>query len=90
MSIVDDSGDTFQLYAGPDPKDSNYPDSESAVVGVTLSKRGDKKYHAFYRERMKYTYEMSVSLSQLSSALDDAWSRLHDWIKEAGHTRTST
>lgn len=88
--VVDDSGDTYHLYAVPNPKDTNYPDSALATVGVSLSKRGDKKYHAFYRERIRFTFEQTVSLNQISSALDAVWKKLHDWITEAGHTRTAT
>ena len=88
--VVDDSGDTYYLYAGPNPKDSNYPNSALATVGVSLSKRGEKKYHAFYRERIRFTFEQTVSLDQISSALDAAWKKLHNWIAEAGHTRTAT
>jgi hypothetical protein len=88
MSIVDDSGDSYQLYAGPDPKDPKYPDSKHAVIGVSLSKRGNKNHHAFHRERLRFTFEQSVSLLQVSDSLDAAWQRVHDWIVEAGHTRT--
>ena len=86
--IVDDAGDTYHLYAGPDPKDPDYPNTRLAVVGVSLSKRGDKQHHAFHRERMRFTFQQSVPLSQLSAALDASWQRVHEWIAEAGHTRT--
>ena len=90
MAVVDDSGDEYQLYAGPDSEDSNYPDGERAIVGVSLSKRGNKNHHAFYRERMRFTFHQAVPLSGLSGALDEAWQRVHEWISQSGHTRTST
>lgn len=88
MIIVDDAGDTYHLYAGPDPEDPNYPDTRLASVGVSLAQRGNKKYHAFYRERRRFSFAQTVPLSQLSAALDASWQRLHEWIAEAGHTRT--
>jgi hypothetical protein len=88
MAIVDDAGDTYHLYAGPDPKDPAYPNSLLAVVGVTLSRRGGKNHQAFVRERRRFTYEQSVSLAELSSGLDSAWQRVQQWITEAGHTRS--
>ena len=89
MAVVDDAGDQYQLYAGPDPKDSNYPDTKLALVGVSLSKRGNKNHHAFYRERMRFTFQQLVPLSDLSRALDEAWQRVHEWISESGHSRSN-
>jgi hypothetical protein len=88
MSVVDDSGDIYQLYAGPDPKDPSYPDTKLAVVGIGLVKRGDKKYHALYPERKRFSFQQSVALSQVATALDDAWLRINQWIVDSGHTRT--
>ena len=87
IAIVDDAGDEYQLYSGPDPKDFNYPNSDLAVVGVSLSKRGNKKHHAFYRERQQFTFQQLVQLSRLSAALDEAWLRVHEWIIQSGHYR---
>ena len=88
MAVVDDAGDTYHLWAIPDPKDPDYPDASLATVGVSLIKRGDKQHHAFYREARQFTFRQSVSLSQVSTALDEAWQRVNEWIAQAGHTRT--
>jgi len=78
MSIVDDAGDTYQLFVTP---------SAAAVsVGVVLSSRAGKR--ASSREARSFDFRQSVPGAQLSSALDAAWLRVHTWIAEAGHTRT--
>ncbi len=88
MAIVDDMGDTYHLYAGPDPKDPGYPDSRLAVVGVSLFRRGSKNHHVFHRERLRFTYEQFVPLCEISGTLDSLWQGVHEWIAEAGHSRT--
>ena len=87
IQIVDDMGDTYQLYAGPDPKDPNYPDTSLALVGVSLTKRGDKKHHAMFRERQRFTFEQRVPPTEIAPALNTVWQRALEWILQAGHSR---
>jgi|GEM_PF-2403278 len=89
IQIVDDMGDTYQLYAGPDPKDKNYPDTPLALIGVSLSKRGDKKHHAMFRERQKFTFEKRVPLTEIEMTLNAVWQQALEWISDAGHSRST-
>ena len=77
MSIVDDAGDTYQLFV----------DSAGGAVsvGLVLSSRAGKRTSS--REARRFDFRQTVPAAQLSSALDVAWQRLHTWIEEAGHTR---
>ena len=85
MNVVDGVGDTYTLYAEPQKKDSNNADNTLAVVAVFLSQRGNKTPSD--RERLRFTFEQSVPVSQLAAALDAAWQRTHEWITQAGHSR---
>ena len=89
MAIVDAAGDTYHLGVGPDPKDPNFPDTKLAIVVVSLHQRGNKKHHAFFRERQRFTFQQLVPLVRLSAALDEAWQRVHEWISQSGHSRSN-
>ena len=84
MAVVDDAGDTYHLWAAPD-----FDHPGTAIAGVDLFKRGEKKHHAFYRERRRFSFRESVPVPQLASGLDACWQRVHEWIAEVGHTRTA-
>jgi hypothetical protein len=83
MSIVDDDGDSYEIWAAPDPERQGV-----ATVGASLSKRGSKRHHAFYRERQRFSFQQSVPIAELAIGLNACWERVHEWIAEAGHTRT--
>ena len=83
MSVVDDLGDIYQLFATPE-----LDEPQSVTVGAALIKRGTKK-HTFFRERRNFDFRTKVPLDGLSSGLDSAWGRVQLWIEQSGHTRTT-
>jgi hypothetical protein len=83
MSIVDDAGDSYEIWVAPDSERQGV-----ATVGVSLSKRGSKRHHAFHRERQQFSFQQSVPITELVVGLDTCWERVHKWIAEAGHART--
>jgi len=78
MSIVDDAGDTYQLFVAPE--------AAAVSVGVVLSSRAGKRLSS--REARSLEFRQSVPSEQFASALDAAWQRVQTWIAQAGHTRT--
>jgi hypothetical protein len=82
MEVVDDLGDTYQLFAAPE-----CDDSRAITVGAGLIKRGTKK-HTFTREMRNFDFRKKVFIDDLSLGLDTAWEQIHLWIEQSGHTRT--
>ena len=81
MEVVDDLGDTYQLFAAPE-----FGDPRAITVGAGLIKRGTKK-HTFSREMRNYEFRKKVIIDELSLALDSAWEQIQIWIEQSGHTR---
>ena len=75
MIFMDQWGDQYEIYAIPDYETGD----ERVAVGADLCKRGDKNYHAFYRERKEYHFRTSVDLPNLANALDGAWKVTQQW-----------
>ena len=85
VRVADDAGDVFEFFAGPDPKDPDWPETKQAFVGVSLSKRGHQKHHALYPDRRRHTFTQLVSVDRVEEGLDAAWSKMRQWVVEAGH-----
>ena len=81
MEVVDDFGDSYQLFAAPE-----FDDPGAITVGAGLIKRGTKK-HTFNRERRDFDFRKKVFIEELSLALDSAWEKIQFWIEQSGHTR---
>src|SRR6478736_5631851 len=60
MSVVDDLGDIYQLFATPE-----LDEPQAVTVGAALIKRGTKK-HTFFRERRNFDFRTKVPLDGLS------------------------
>jgi hypothetical protein len=83
--VVDTAGDTYEVFAGPDPKDPEYPSSRRVLVGAGLSKRGDRRYHALRQERARFQLAQLVVLAEVEAALEASFKQVELWISEAGH-----
>jgi hypothetical protein len=81
---IDGGGDQYTFYAySPHPNPSF--GAGSVVVGATLRKRGAVRHHALQRERARFTYQKTVSLADVENVLDEALTKVLEWVREAGH-----
>jgi hypothetical protein len=55
------------------------------VVGATLRKRGHVKHRTSYRERLRFDYKETVPCTAVEEALDVAFSKVMERVREAGH-----
>ena len=79
VSIVDDAGDTYHIYARPD-------DSGQVAVGADLVTRAGR--HAFFRERQRFHLVQLSPLSALASSLDAALEQVQS-VDHSVRTHTS-
>ncbi len=70
--VVDDAGETYQIFLSP-------PD---AAGRITVSAWNCKT------KRKRKIKEFESALSELEQALEEAYSHVMEWVKQAGHTRT--
>ena len=72
IDVVDDAGERYQIFLSE-------PDASGKVrifAGNNKSKRKSK------------SKEFDAALTNLDQALEEAYSQIIEWVKEAGHTRT--
>lgn len=86
--LVDSGSDVYEFYAGPvlpNQLPNHSTDMGLANVGVVLVKRGSKRHHAFYRERLQFSRAEIVPINQMARALDSCFSVVEGWVHAAGH-----
>ena len=75
--VIDSAQNQFHIWSIPDFE----ADYALVRVGAALTSRGNKK-HTFHRERRNFVFNTSVPLTQVSTALEQAWLEVVSWQNE--------